>query len=82
MMNNFINHAVFARISQSERMNIESIFNQGMMQPNPEQYFMQKYGNNPAVQQAMQIVRGRSPQEINNYLDNLNTTFKGQSPTA
>jgi hypothetical protein len=37
---------------------------------NPMQMIMSMYGNNPQFKQVMQIVQGKSPQELEQYVRN------------
>lgn len=44
---------------------------------NPMQVLQSKYGDNPAFQQAMKIAEGKSPEEIQQFINNmLNNTIQ------
>ena len=39
--------------------------------PNPMGLIMQMYGNNPNYQQVMQLIQGKTPQQLEQYVRNL-----------
>lgn len=44
---------------------------------NPIQALQNQYGNNPAFQQAMKVAEGKSPEEIQQFVNNmLNNTIQ------
>lgn len=44
---------------------------------NPMQVLQSKYGDNPAFQQAMKVAEGKSPEEIQQFINNmLNNTIQ------
>lgn len=82
MMNNILQNIMMSKIPPQMREQIENVHKMAMQQTNPEQFLMQRFGNNPKFQQAMNAIKGKSPEEINNYLGNLyNTLSNGQINT-
>lgn len=80
MMNNILQTIMMNKIPPQMRSQIENIHKMAMQGGNPEQYLMQKFGNNPQFQQAVNLVRSKSPDELNNYLGNIyNSLNNGQS---
>jgi hypothetical protein len=60
-------------------MNLMQMFNQLNGHSNPMGMMQQMFGGNPAFQQAMNMARGKSPQELQQTLMNLAQT-RGMSP--
>lgn len=82
MMNNSLQNIMMAKIQPQMRTEIENTYKMAMQQANPEQFFQQRFGNNPNFQKAMNIVRNKSPEEFNNYLGNLYNTLSNGNPGA
>lgn len=55
-------------------MNIMQMFNQINQNANPMGMMQQMFGGNPAFQQAMNMARGKSPQELQQTFMNLAQT--------
>lgn len=70
MMNNVLQN-IITRMNPQMRAQLENIQRLAMQGGNPEHFFLQRFGNDPKFQQAMNIVRGKSPEELNSYLGNL-----------
>ena len=68
---------MMSKITPDMRNQIENIYKMGIQGGNPEQFFMQRFGNDPAFQKALNVVRGKTPEEFNNYLGNLYKTLGG-----
>lgn len=80
MMNNILQNIMMSRMNPQMRAQIQNIHKMAMQGGNPEQFLMQKFGNNPQFQQVVNLVRGKSPEELNNYLGNIyNSLNNGQS---
>lgn len=81
-MNNILHNIMMSKMNPQIRSQIENIHKMAMQGGNPEQYLMQKFGNNPQFQQAVNLVRGKSPDELNNYLGNLYKSLNNGQPLA
>lgn len=70
-MNNILQNIMMSKMTPQARANVENIYKMAMQGGNPEQYLMQRFGNDPKFQQVVNIVRNKNPQELNSYLGNL-----------
>lgn len=70
-MNNILQNIMMSKMTPEMRANIENIHKMAMQGGNPEQYLMQRFGNDPKFQQVVNLVRNKSPEEFNSYLGNL-----------
>lgn len=71
MMNNMLHNIMMSKMSPEMRSQIDNLYKMAMQAGNPEQYFMQRFGNDPKFQQAMNVVKNKSPEELNNYFGNI-----------
>lgn len=71
MMNNILQNIMMSKMNPQMRSQIENMHKMAIQGGNPEQFFMQRFGNDPKFQQAMNIVRNKNPQELDYYLGNL-----------
>lgn len=69
-MNNVLQN-IIGRMNPEMRSQIENIQKMAMQGGNPEQYLMQRFGNDPKFQQVVNLVRSKSPEDFNNYLGNI-----------
>lgn len=82
MMNNILQNIMSSQMTPQMRTQIENIHKMAMQGGNPAEFLMQRFGNNPKFQQAIEIVRNKTPEEINNYLGNLYTSLSNNKPIA
>ncbi|MCM1339779.1 MAG: hypothetical protein NC191_08920 [Muribaculaceae bacterium] len=75
MINNVLQNIMMSRMNPQMRSQIENIHRMAMQGGNPEQYLMQQFGNDPKFQQVVNLVRNKSPEELNNYLGNIYNSF-------
>lgn len=76
MMNNIINQLVMSLNPQmrSEIDNIQRLINNGY---SPEQALQQRLGNHPRFNEAVNIVRSKSPEELNGFFNNVYRSANG-----
>ena len=63
MLNNFFN-----MMNPQMQNNIQSIQQQAMQSGNPQQFLMQKYGNDPIFQEGMKIFNEQGIQGLQNFI--------------
>ncbi len=63
MLNNFFN-----MMNPQMQNNIQSIQQQAMQSGNPQQFLMQKYGNDPMFQEGMKIFNEQGIQGLQNFI--------------
>lgn len=63
MANNFFNN-----LNPQMQNNIQSLFQQAQQSGNPQQFLMQKYGNDPIFQQGIKILNEQGFQGLNNFI--------------
>ena len=80
MMNNMLQNIMMSKMNPQMRVQIENLHKMAMQGGNPEHFFLQRFGNDPKFQQAMNIVRNKSPEEFNNYLGNLYNSLNNDQP--
>ena len=63
MLNNFFN-----MMNPQMQNNIQSIQQQAMQSGNPQQFLMQKYGNDPMFQEGMKIFNEQGINGLQNFI--------------
>lgn len=63
MTNNFFN-----RMSPQMQKNIQSIQQQALQSGNPQQFLMQRYGNDPMFQEGLKIFNEQGIQGLQNFI--------------
>lgn len=71
MMNNILQNIMMSKMNPEMRSQIDNLYKMAMQAGNPEQFLMQRFGNDPKFQQAMNIVRGKNPEQLQTYLGNI-----------
>lgn len=74
MMNNIV-QTILMQMNPQIRQQIEQTYQMAMQSGNPEQFLMQKFGNNEGFNKVLNISRNKSPEEFNNYLSNISRTM-------
>ena len=75
MMNNI--ETILMKLPPQIRGQVEMTYQMAMQSGNPEQFLTQRFSNNEGFNKAMNIKRGKSPEEFNNYLGNISRTMNG-----
>ncbi len=70
-MNNILQNIMMSKMNPEMRSQIDNLYKMAMQAGNPEQFLMQRFGNDPKFQQAMNIVRGKNPEQLQTYLGNI-----------
>ena len=68
-----------ANLPPQIRQQVNATYMQALQSGNPEQFLMQRYGNNDGFRRAFEIRQGKSPEEFNNYLGNISRSMNGQT---
>jgi hypothetical protein len=68
---------IMANLPPQTRQQVHAVYMQAMQSGNPEQFIMQRYGNNDAFRKAFEVKNGKSPEEFNNYLGNISRSMNG-----
>ena len=63
MTNNFFNN-----LSPQMRNSYQTLHQQAMQSGNPQQFLMQKYGNDPMFQQGMKIIYEQGIQGLQSFI--------------
>lgn len=71
MMNNILQNIMMSKMNPEMRSQIDNLYKMAMQAGNPEQFLMQRFGNDPKFQQAMNVVRGKNPEQLQTYLGNI-----------
>lgn len=74
MMNNIV-QTILMQMNPQTRQQIEQTYQMAMQSGNPEQFLMQRFGNNEGFNKVLNISRNKSPEEFNNYLSNISRTM-------
>lgn len=70
-MNNILQNIMMSKMNPEMRSQIDNLYKMAMQAGNPEQFLMQRFGNDPKFQQAMNVVRGKNPEQLQTYLGNI-----------
>lgn len=71
MMNNILQNIMMSKMNPEMRSQIDNLYKMAMQAGNPEQFLMQRFGNDPKFQQAINVVRGKNPEQLQTYLGNI-----------
>lgn len=63
MVNNFYNN-----LNPQIKNSVQSLFQQAQASGNPQQFLMQKYGNDPLFQQGWKIFNEQGINGLNNFI--------------
>lgn len=70
-MNNILQNIMMSKMNPEIRSQIDNLYKMAMQGGNPEQFLMQRFGNDPKFQQAMNVVRSKNPEQLQVYLGNI-----------
>lgn len=63
-----MNNSFFNMLNPQMQNNFKSLQMQAMQSGNPQQFLMQKYGNDPMFQEGLKIFNEQGIQGLNNFI--------------
>lgn len=73
MQNNnfgFFQNLLISKLNPQQRAEFNNLYNNAMQSGNPENYILQKFSNNTAIQNVLKARQEKTPAEFEQYINN------------